>query len=243
MKARVSQYALLVAAILLASVGIATADEVHEYGPTEHDRVVSTSSEALAALDVARTLSGKNPRTGADTMALYHAEEKIGVYARRRPEGDDEPDLDPTHVDCESYVKENHARFREVFDGWKGESDYFEPNAFWADALRKLSPDAKEIREIDFDLKFKDLQRAFRHDSGARGKDCATFYNDDFLANPGGYSAEEIGSLVPSCELQRKEYIRRRDTLLEEFADLPAAKKLKDIDPREIVSEQYVGVC
>jgi hypothetical protein len=235
LKARAS---LLGAAILFATVSIVSADEAYQYGPTEHDLVVSTPEEALAALDVARTLNAKNSRTGADTMALYHAEEKIGAYAYRRSEWDDEPDRDPIHVDCESYVKDNQARFRAVFDGWKGESNYFEPDSFWADALRKLSPNAKEIREIEFDLKFKDLQRAFRHDPRARGVDCATFYKDGIPADERGYAADEIESLAASCELQRKEYIRRRNTLLEEFADRPAVRKLKDVDPMEIVSEQ-----
>lgn len=240
MKPRVSQYALVAAAILLASVGIATADEAPEYGYTKHDQITATSSEALTALEIARRLGGQNLQTGTDAIALYRAEEKIGAF-RWALVG--EPDFRQIIVDCESYVVENRERFREVHDGWKGEANYFEPDSFWADALRRLSPNAKEVREIDFDLKFKDLQRAFRHDPRARGMDCATFYKDGIPADQRGYAADAIGSLSTSCDLQRKEYIRRRDALIEEFADLPSAKKLKDIDPTEIVSEQYVGLC
>ena len=243
MKTHASRDASIVAAILLPLIFAATAYAAPQFGYTQHDQVKTTKSEALAALETARTLSKKNLRTGTDIIALYHAEEKIGAFRRILVGG---PDNEQIIVDCESYVSSNNARFREVNDGWKGENNYFEPNSFWADALKKVSPNAIEVREIDFDLKFKDLVRSFRHDERALGKDCATFYSDLMRSEPmyaEGYSKEEISSMAPSCMLQRKEFSRRKDALLKEFSDIPAAKKLETLDPTEIVSEIYFGLC
>ena len=114
LKTRASQYALVAAAILLASVGMATVDAAPGYGATEHDRITATSSEALTALEIVRKLRGKNLQTGTDAIALYHAEEKIGAF-RRVFVG--ESDAQQIAVDCESYVNENRAGFRVVHDG------------------------------------------------------------------------------------------------------------------------------
>jgi hypothetical protein len=137
-------------------------------------------------------------------------------------------------------VNDNPARFRVVDDGWKGLLSYYEPNSFWADSLRRLSPDAKELREIDFDMKFKNLQRSFQYDEGARGNDCLTYYRDllrDWPPRLSWYAQGGFESMAPGCESQRAEYIRRRAALLTEFPDVSATTKLRAIDPTEIVIE------
>ena len=134
-------------------------------------------------------------------------------------------------------------RFREVHDGWKGEENHFEPTAFWAKS--RGAPKQRRF-ENRIRRKFKDLMRSFRHDDRAIGKDCATFYAGIVRAEPTyseSYSKEEIESMAPSCAEQRNKFIRQRNALLKEYSDLPAAKKLSEIDPTEIVSEKYFGLC
>jgi hypothetical protein len=235
-------FAITIATLLALASG-SGADTAPTYGWTEHDFLTSTSSEAAAALTLVKAFGKKPLRSGAEAIALYRAEEKIGAFRMSSVEEFKDERL---VLDCNSYVEEHRARFREVHDGWKGDRNYFEPNSHWADSLRKLLPEAPEAREMHFDLKFKDLQREFRHDSRAIGKDCATFYRDLLRSEPmfsESYAPDEIATMAPSCESQRAKYIRRRDELLKNFGDLPAARKLERIDATEVVSEKYFGLC
>ena len=230
-------------ALFIALICHASADPGSQFGPTRHDKIKASYSDVVKALDIAKTLTEKKARTSGEIIKIYRAEEKIGALSRSSPHRED---LKEIVSKCAAYVSANRSRFREVHDGWKGEENHFEPTAFWAEELRGVSPEAAEIREIEFDVKFKDLMRSFRHDDRAIGKDCATFYADIVRAEPTyseSYSKEEIASMAPSCAEQRDKFIRQRNALLKEYSDLPAAKKLSEIDPTEIVSEKYFGLC
>lgn len=213
------------------------------FGPTVHDEIRATPSEVRHALAAARSLNEKSELSPVEILTLYHAEERIGAFRWTQASNAREPAL---FSECTSYMRSNGERFREVHDGWKGEENYFEPNSFWAEKLRRVSAKTSELAEIEFDLKFKDLIRFFRHDGRAIGKECSRFYAELIRSNPeylDMYSRDEIDSMGPSCVSERKRFIKLRDALLKEYPSVPAGRKLRAVDPTEVVSDRYFGFC
>jgi hypothetical protein len=68
MKTYARLYVSIAAVFFVTFAAVATADSAPKYGPSEHDRVTPTSSEALAALEVVRRLGGKDLQSGADAI-------------------------------------------------------------------------------------------------------------------------------------------------------------------------------
>jgi hypothetical protein len=149
-------------------------------------------------------------------------------------------------IECAVYVKRHIDRFREVSDGWKGEDNTWEPNAFWPNYLKKQGHSGIEAREMEFDLTFKDFIRMYKFDKRAKQKSCRQYYENIVNAEPlylEIYTKEEIDSMPPSCEEQRKKFENGREELQHRFSDVPAVDKLRKIDPTTVISDKYFGLC
>jgi hypothetical protein len=215
------------------------------------DMEMPDKNEVASSLKVAKDSSKKKYLTAPDILCIYTAERNIGKYVLgipldlqdtlvkdilKRDWQWKDPDLT---LECVNYIRANKPRFREVSDGWKGESNFWEPNRFWLEEIVKSSPDSPERKEIEFDLDFREFIRQFDVDEQAKGKSCEQYY-DELLKEHGDiyrelYSQVEIAGMVPNCKKTREKFISGRKMLLDKHGTVPFTIKLRDIDPTIIV--------
>ena len=219
-------------------------------GQTIHDAIFVDRNQAESCLRAAQSPSAQQPKSAADFLKIYRTEEAIGRFSVGIPPGT--PDtlaakLGYFHTElksrCAKYVHENLNRFQEVDDGWKGESNYWEPNRYWLDKIIMLYPDSYERKEMEWDLEYKAFIRQFFFDEEARGKTCEEYYHDPERreAYKEVYSEKEIDEAIPSCRELRARFQSGRAALLKKYGDLPFTKKLRDIDVTTVVL--YLSTC
>ncbi len=214
-------------------------------------------NEVASSLKVAKESSYKKYLAAPDILRIYIAERNIGKHVLGIP-----LDLQDTLVkdivkwgwqwkdpdltlECVNYIRANTPRFREVSDGWKGESNFWEPNRYWLEEIIKSFPDSPERKEIEFDLDFKEFIRQFDVDVQAKGKSCEQYYAK-LLKEHGDiyrelYSQVEIDGMVPNCKKNRVKFISGRKMLLEKYGTAPFTKKLRNINPTIIVV--FYSIC
>jgi len=219
-------------------------------GQTIHDAIFVDRKQVESSLRLAQSLSAQQSRSAADFLKIYRAEEAIGAFIIGIPPGTP----DTLHVkmgyfhtelktQCVKYVRENLNRFQEVDDGWKGESNYWEPNRQWLDKIIRRYPDSYERKEIEWDFEYKAFIRQFSFDEEARGKTCEEYYQDPERreAYQEVYSEKEIDEANPSCRELRAKFQSGREALLKKYGNLPFTKKLRNIDVTTVVL--YLGTC
>jgi hypothetical protein len=228
---------------------------VFSFGPkllsqTIHDAISVDRKQAESCLRLAQSPSAQHPRSAADFLKIYGVEEAIGAFAIGIPPGT--PDtiaakMGYFHTElrsrCAKYVGEDLNRFQEVDDGWKGESNYWEPNRYWLDEIIRLYPDSYERKEIEWDFEYKAFIRQFSFDEEARGKTCEEYYHDPERrkAYQKVYSEKEIDEAIPSCRELRAKFESGRAALLKKYGNLPFTKKLRDIDVTTVIL--FLSTC
>jgi len=219
-------------------------------GQTIHDAIFIDREQAESSLRAAQSPSAQQPKSAADFLKIYRTEEAIGRFSLGIPPGT--PDTLAAKMGyfdtelrsrCAEYVRENLNRFQEVDDGWKGESNYWEPNRTWLDEIIRLYPDSYERKEMEWDFEYKAFIRQFSFDEEARGKTCEEYYHDPARREvcKEVYSEKEIDEAIPSCRELRAKFQSGRAVLLKKYGDLPFTKKLRDIEVTTVVL--YLSTC
>ncbi|MEJ2247424.1 MAG: hypothetical protein P8Y80_15315 [Acidobacteriota bacterium] len=141
---------------------------------------------------------------------------------------------------CLDHVRGNRDLFRVVFDGWKGDGNFLEPNRYWDSLAQHLYPHSAEANEISFDLDFKDMIRTFFIDPEAAGKTCEEYCKDDLKDGRLDvylevYTQDEIDNWPTECATNRNRFERERNALLQKYDSAPFTKVLRDIDSTTVV--------
>jgi hypothetical protein len=209
-----------------------------------------------ASLETANRLASKGELTMDEIHFIYFAEKQIGRCVWGVSERDSSlfgnqhiaPHnyySDPAITEqCLKYVLKNRSRFRVVWDGWKGENNFWEPTGYWAEEANKYYPNSIQSMEIEFDLEFKEFIRQFYIFEGAKGKTCQQYHEDNLKKFKDVYldvyTRKEIDQWPSECERVREEFIRGRSKLLKKFRNAPFTQILQDIDPTTIVVNHSV---
>lgn len=248
--------------LLLGSSPWSVAHADH-YDSREIERRIGTA-EARTCLADARRLGNESASTPREIVKLYDAEICIGRYLvgfAGMPDSDLpvtldnlerwQPDEDrgATVHEAVAYLRGNRDRFREIFDGWKGEANLFEPNESLLSLLRDRFPESAERWEIEWDLAFKDLTRQFTFSRGARDKTCKQVYDGIVAGAPEeyhkSYSDADVAERISDCERQRTRFASELAELEARFVSKPLEKKRTcfAIDPSDVISNLYFGLC
>lgn len=215
--------------------------------------------------EIANKLKNKKVKAVADILALYEAEKSMGAFIRslsvdisdselfRHFQSDywrgRDVDVD-LYFDCIHYMRPSKARFRIVDDGWKGEANFWEPDTYWLDMIVKTYPDSIERWKIEWDIDYKNTVREFTFNPDAKGKSCEAFYMDIIKEWPEFkefYSDTDISNIIKDCNEKRTKFGQRLNELSKKYEGksyiTPHIKKLREIDPKTVVSSMPFSIC
>ena len=196
------------------------------------------------------SLQLKDELTCEDMLEMYKAEISFGkfnVWMSRAMYDSLSKGLSPktatqyevNYIKCVKYISKHKPRFRMVYDGWKGDDNFWEPNNYWAEKAKQIDPKNEKTLEICFDLDFKNLYRKFSFTDCEACFSCEKFYKNEVFQHKtlylSEYSEKELSNYVSNCKKRRKKFEEEKNKLLIEYNFSQFTDKLKNIDSSRII--------